>query len=190
MSDLTSFFVAKVFRYREKVIDENLKFAFPEKSTEEKWKIKAAFYRNFCDLFFETIKLLSIHPGVLKQRAKFVNAGLIPEMISKGNGGIGAFGHFNNWEWLGAAMGLHLPFETVGIYRPLSNSFFDRLLLEIREKTGNRMVKDEKAYRDCLIHLSKPSYYGFLSDQNPARTQELFFAPFMGKTGPLSSGDR
>lgn len=46
--------------YRKKVVFENLRKSFPEKSESEIEKVANDFYHHLCDLIFETIKLLNI----------------------------------------------------------------------------------------------------------------------------------
>lgn len=70
-SDLIYLIARYLLSYRKNVIDENLKFAFPEKSAEERKQIRNQFYRNFTDAFFaETIKMLTISEKELRQRLR------------------------------------------------------------------------------------------------------------------------
>src|SRR5687767_10891551 len=59
-SDLASFILHRVMKYRKNVVMDNLSIAFPEKTLEERKKIASEFYRNFTDTFIESIKLISM----------------------------------------------------------------------------------------------------------------------------------
>src|SRR5665213_1730342 len=48
--------------YRKKIVWENLKNAFPEKSDEEIFKLRKKYYRYLCDLGIESFKTLTISP--------------------------------------------------------------------------------------------------------------------------------
>ena len=52
-SDFLYLLIYKVLGYRKKVVFENLKNAFPEKSATEIEKIANAYYHYLCDLLVE-----------------------------------------------------------------------------------------------------------------------------------------
>ena len=54
--------------YRKKVVFQNLKIAFPEKSDKERERIAKDFYHNFIDTIVETIKMISISNRTLNKR--------------------------------------------------------------------------------------------------------------------------
>src|ERR1700740_3747662 len=59
LSDFLAALTWYVFGYRKKVVLDNLRIAFPEKTEQERKAIAKRFYRNFVDNFIETLKLLS-----------------------------------------------------------------------------------------------------------------------------------
>ena len=67
LSDLFYVLIYRVIGYRKKVVTDNLKHSFPEKSAAEIDKIRSDYYSYFCDLSLETIKTLSISPAALKK---------------------------------------------------------------------------------------------------------------------------
>lgn len=187
-SDLLFVFAAYIIRYRRTVILNNLALALPERSEAERHEIMRQFYRHFCDLIVETIKLLSIRPEVLTSRMRCTNPEEISRMTIHGGGGIAVFAHYANWEWLGAGMGLQLPFETVGVYQPLTSNVFNRLVLHIRERLGNQMITMKETYRESIRRLQKPCYIAFLGDQTPPRQGPLYFTSFLGRPTPVFLG--
>ncbi|MBT8273576.1 MAG: lipid A biosynthesis acyltransferase, partial [Bacteroidia bacterium] len=46
--------------YRKKVVTQNLKLVYPEKSEAEIRSIRKKFYRHMCDMFLEMIKSITI----------------------------------------------------------------------------------------------------------------------------------
>ncbi|HTA62228.1 MAG TPA: lipid A biosynthesis acyltransferase, partial [Bacteroidia bacterium] len=60
VSDLFFIILYYVLGYRKKVVMENLRNSFPEKSEQELKKICFDFYRYLCDLFLETFKTLTV----------------------------------------------------------------------------------------------------------------------------------
>ena len=49
-----------VIGYRKEVVKENLFIAFPEISEVERKQLARGFYKNFCDVIIESLKLFSI----------------------------------------------------------------------------------------------------------------------------------
>ena len=68
LSNVLYYIIFYVFSYRKKVVLDNLRKSFPEKSEREINKISKEFYRHFCDIIFETIKLLTISIPEFKKR--------------------------------------------------------------------------------------------------------------------------
>jgi KDO2-lipid IV(A) lauroyltransferase len=183
-----AFVAQRVIGYRRKVVLDNLRKAFPEKSEPEIRRIATAFYLNFTDVIVEIVKLASIRTERVRDRVVLLNPEIIPSMIAHGGGGLAMFGHCTNWEWLAAGLGIQLPFPTVGVYKTLSNKAFDRVMLHIRSRHGNHMITMEQTFRESLIRLKKPCYIGILGDQSPARHPGMYFTRFMGRPAPVHLG--
>ncbi|MFB0945309.1 MAG: hypothetical protein QMB24_04025, partial [Spirosomataceae bacterium] len=58
----------KVFKYRKRVVTENLRNSFPEKTDEERLKIEVDFYHHLSDLFIEIVKGFTISKKELAER--------------------------------------------------------------------------------------------------------------------------
>ena len=68
LSDILFFIFYYLFPYRRKVVLQNLRSAFPEKLEAEIRKIEKEFYRHFCDVLVETIKLFSASQNAIESR--------------------------------------------------------------------------------------------------------------------------
>ncbi|MDE6468619.1 MAG: acetyltransferase, partial [Muribaculaceae bacterium] len=68
LSDMVSFILHKVAKYRVPVVRKNLAMAFPKKSEAELKQIEDDFYRHFCDIFVETAKLSNMSERELDRR--------------------------------------------------------------------------------------------------------------------------
>jgi KDO2-lipid IV(A) lauroyltransferase len=183
-----AFIAHRVVRYRRKVVLDNLRKAFPEKGEPEIRAIAAAFYLNFTDVIVEVVKLASIRTERVRDRVRLLNPEIIPEMVAHGGGGLAMFGHFTNWEWLAAGLGIQLPFPTLGVYQTLSNQAFDQVMLRLRTRHGHTMITMEQTYRESIARLKQPCYIGILGDQSPARQPGMYFTRFMGRPAPCHLG--
>ncbi len=128
-----SFFLHKVVGFRIKVVRKNLKLSFPALSEKERAEIERKFYLNLSDVLLEMIKNLTISEKQIKQRFKFENMQLINAHEKKNESVILLLGHYSNWEGM-LSIGYHLIGKGYGVYTPLSNKYFNRLISRSREK--------------------------------------------------------
>lgn len=60
LSDILYFPLYYIVHYRRKLVSENLRKAFPDKTDKELKQLEQKFYHHFCDYIVETIKLMHI----------------------------------------------------------------------------------------------------------------------------------
>ena len=60
ISDIIFFVNYYIIGYRKKIVYENLKNSFPNKSEKEIKHIQMKFFRNFSDYIVETVKAMTI----------------------------------------------------------------------------------------------------------------------------------
>ena len=56
LSDILYFPLYYIVHYRRKLVSENLRKAFPDKTDKELKQLEQKFYHHFCDYIVETIK--------------------------------------------------------------------------------------------------------------------------------------
>lgn len=187
ISDVLSFLLLHVIRYRRKVILENLRLSFPEKSPIEIQRIAKEFYRNLADLIVETIKLPGLTPDFLRQHIKFPNVDLIRDRIQAGQTIVGMSSHQANWEWIPAALVVnHMPIDS--IYKPLTNSFFEGLMLHIRSHLGPVPTPMNTLPRQMVIRKHIPRIIGLVSDQVPDVPEQAYWTDFLHRDSPFYPG--
>ena len=128
-----------VFKYRKKVVMNNLQIAFPEKTEKERTKIAKKFYHNLVDYFIETIKMISI-PGKRLNKRVISNTKVINDFYASGRSIQVHIGHNFNWEWGNDVFVRQTPFKFLGIYMPITNKVFDRLFYKLRSKSGTVLL--------------------------------------------------
>ncbi|WPR75484.1 lysophospholipid acyltransferase family protein [Algoriphagus sp. NG3] len=188
-SDMLYLIARYVISYRKKVIDENLKFAFPEKSPAERKKIRNQFYRNFTDAFFaETIKMLTISEKELRQRFHVVNQELVDAPVKAGTSSLMMAGHVFNWEMaiLGVALNTEVTAETV--YLKLNNPFFNQLMLKIRTHFGGIMTEKKEFRRSMITMRSQPRIVHLAADQRPPVSDSRYTRNFMNRPALFFEG--
>ena len=185
-----AFFMHRILKYRKAVVIDNLRHAFPEKSQAELEKIARQFYINFTDTFIETIKLLSISGKELSKRYNG-NFEVINNLWQTGKNVQMHSGHFFNWEMGNVSLGLHIQkFHFVGVYMPVQNKVFDRLMLKIRGRFNTHLIPANDFANRFKPYLSPGERYvlALVADQNPRHPDAAYWLPFLGRMAPFPKG--
>lgn len=188
-SDFIYFLLYRVVGYRKKVVFENLKNSFPEKSYNELKKIEKDFYRYLCDLFSETIKTLTISRSEAVKRCKF-NAKttlVFNELANKNQSCIIVMGHYGNWEWAGNSFSLQCKQQLYVIYHPLSNKYFDKLMYDLRTRFGTKLYAMKDTMREMIRNKNEVNATAFIADQTPS-PDSAYWTTFMNQDTPVFWG--
>lgn len=188
-SDFIYFLLYRVVGYRKKVVFDNLKNSFPEKSHYELKKIEKDFYRYLCDLFLETIKTLTISRSEAVKRCKF-NAKtilLFNELANKNQSCIIVMGHYGNWEWAGNSFSLQCKQQLYVIYHPLSNKYFDKLMYDLRTRFGTKLYAMKDTMREMIRNKNEINATAFIADQTPS-PDSAYWTTFMNQDTPVFWG--
>ncbi|VXD16368.1 lysophospholipid acyltransferase family protein [Marinoscillum sp. 108] len=188
LSDLLYLVMRCGLTYRKKVVFSNLSLAFPDKPHEEIRAIAWKFYRHFCDLLAESVRLFSISKEEAIARFKVVNPEVLDALALQSKSALLVGGHYNNWELFAVATAPQIPHQLLGIYTPLTNAFFERKFSESRSKFGlvlvpKKMVKETfEHYRN---HLTVTT---FAIDQSPRKSQKVYWTRFLGQDTAVHFG--
>lgn len=187
-SDGVYLVVRYLIRYRQKVIDQNLLHAFPERTDAERKKIRNRFYRNFTDTLAETIKLLTLSVEELRSRFPVTHLEEVDQVIQSGRSAVLLAGHLFNWE-MGALSTTEMSgsdMETV--YLKLNNPFFDQLMLKIRSRFGATLT-EKRVFRKTMISLrSQHRVVNLAADQRPASKENRYQRPFLNRPAYFFEG--
>jgi Kdo2-lipid IVA lauroyltransferase/acyltransferase len=188
VSDLFYLIARFGIRYRMEVIEENLRFAFPEKSEKERKRIRNKFYRNLTDSFAETIKLLTISEKELKKRFLLTNQNLPDEAVQSGTSAIMTAGHFFNWEMAIVLIALVSKVEVETIYLKINHPFFNQLMLKIRTHFGGVLTEKRDFRKNMITMRSKPRIVQLASDQRPGSSENRYQREFMNRPAVFFEG--
>jgi len=183
--------VYHIVRYRRKTVTENLNLAFPDKDTKEINRIRKASYKHMCDMFLEMIRSLSISEEDITKRFHLTNLDALVELEEKNKSIIAMMGHYNSYEWTNS-IDIISKYRCVGIYKPIKNKYFDKLVHRIRGRFDSRLIPSAKVFREMTMDQRKEnpelSLYGLISDQSPKLNNATFWTDFMGIKVPAFVG--
>lgn len=182
-SDILFFLLYYFPSYRRKVVEENLKNSFPEKSEKEIAQTARKFYRHLADLIIEILKLTHLSNKELEKRFTVSNPELMEHLYNSGRDVAVVYSHYNNWEWLGVCLPLYTKYRCVGVYKPLQNKLFNKFINDQRLKNNGDLAPMQLIVRKIIGNQSKNirAMYGFMSDQTPARTLIEYYTDFLNQ---------
>jgi Kdo2-lipid IVA lauroyltransferase/acyltransferase len=170
------------------MVTRNVQLAFPEKSEKEVKQIVKEFFSHFCDVMIESIKLFNISEAEMQQRIPVVNREVFDEYYDKGKSLVVVTSHIANWEWAGTFLPNYGRHMAVGLYKPLSNKFFDELMVENRGRFGTHLVSTREVGNFYEKHKDVLTFCGFIADQRPSDPSKGYWMKFLGRYTPILLG--
>ncbi len=176
------------FGYRKKVVFQNLRNSFPDKSEQEIKHIARKFYRHLNDLIIEGVKNFSISEKSACKRMKVLNPELLNAFADKNQSVILVGGHYNNWELLAIALDSQVKHQTVGLFTKLTNAFFNKVVLSSRSKYGIQMIPTKQASRFFTEDSSNNTATLFGADQSPTYSKNVIWTTFLNQETAVAFG--
>jgi KDO2-lipid IV(A) lauroyltransferase len=172
---------------RRKVIDINLARCFPEKSIDERNRIKSECYKNMGISLIEMAMCWWWSADKLKSLVEIEGREHLDAVLEDGRGAILLTGHYTSLEIGGRLLALFMPLQ--GMYRTQRNEMFDSYLYTRRHSYLANIVSRKKTLQLIKgIKNKVPTWYA--PDQDFRRERNVF-APFMGvTTATISASSR
>lgn len=188
-SDFVFVLLYHIIGYRKKVVYQNLKNSFPEKSHEELKQIERKFYRYLCDLFLETFKTLTISKKEAVKRCSFTKEtiAVFNELYEKKQSCIIVMGHYGNWEWAGNTFSLVCKQQLYVIYHPLSSKNFNKLMYNLRTRFGTKLYAMKDTMREMIKNRHEINATAFIADQTPP-PEGAYWTTFLNQDTPVFFG--
>jgi KDO2-lipid IV(A) lauroyltransferase len=189
LSDGLFYLLYYLIRYRKNIVCQNLTNSFPDKSRVEIEQIAKKFYRHFCDLIVEGLKMFSISENEVIRRSRHVNSDLLDQFYDKGQSVIIIIGHYNNWEMWGQACNSQMKHQAVAIYAPLRNKFYDKKFAQARGRNGMVLISKNWVKKYFVRHKEQGHVVIFVADQSPwPNTKIVHWMNFLNQDTPVMIG--
>jgi KDO2-lipid IV(A) lauroyltransferase len=189
ISDYLFFLLYHVIGYRKKVVRENLKNSFPQKTDSELKQIEVKFYHHLCDLILESLKAYTISEKELRKRCTIKNPEIMEQFALKNQSICIAMGHFGNWEWAGQRVSMDSKFKLLVIYRKIKNQYFNDFMQRLRGRFGAVPVEMNETIRKILEYHKNniPTATVFIADQTPP-PENAYWLNFLNQKTPVFKG--
>lgn len=182
------FMLYHVTGYRKKVVYQNLKNSFPEKSEDELKKIMRQFYRHLTDLIVESVKIFSISEKQVNRRMKILNPEVLEPFFQEGRSIILVGGHYNSWEMYALAADAAMSHKGVAIYKELKNKFWDKKMRASRQAFGLKMIPTYSVAKFFQEQHDHPTATIFGGDQSPSSVRKVHWVDFLNQDTAVLTG--
>jgi Kdo2-lipid IVA lauroyltransferase/acyltransferase len=192
ISDALYIFTYYIVGYRRKVVHYNLKNSFPELDEKQLKKIEKGFYKHFTDFLVESVKSLTISEKSIKERCAIINPELPFSLYDQNKSVMVLCGHYNNWEYYAVGLAQQMKHKTYAAYRPLKNTYFNRLILKSRQRFGIRMISMNEVPRFFANAVNKELTMSIMvNDQSPGDPKKAHWNTFLNQdTGWMKGTER
>jgi KDO2-lipid IV(A) lauroyltransferase len=191
LSNLLYYIIFYLIGYRKKVVFQNIKNSFPDKTHAEHVDIAKKYYRHFCDLTLESLKVFTISEKEVRSRMVLKNPEVVNHYFNQGKSVIIAGGHYNNWELFAVAIASMIRHQAVAIYKPFTSKFFDEKMRNTRGKYGLRMISTKIVKEVFESGKNDLTATIFGIDQSPPFADKCHWMTFLNQdTGVLFGAEK
>ncbi|MFN2327562.1 MAG: lysophospholipid acyltransferase family protein [Chromatocurvus sp.] len=170
LSNVLSFLLYRMIRYRRQVVRENIAAALPDRSAPEQRRIERSFYRYLADLVVEVIAASTLPRSAFMSRVTLRNPELFKTVISGRQTPVIVLAiHQGNWEWMLHAAALALDTPIHAVYKPLHSARWDAFAVAMRSRFGSSPLPMQRAFRSVLRHRNRQGAYALVADQSASR---------------------
>lgn len=190
LADLMAFVLRHVIGYRRKVVYDNLRQSFPEKSETEIGTIAKRFYTHLADRVVENIKCFTISEAELSQRCKLDDSSkqLLLKLYNEGKSVTVLLGHTGAWEYAALVSNKVTPFTAYGIYSPIKNKYINNLILRTRGRHGMKLVSMTETARYFKQETGERTMHLFIADQSPSNPGRAYWTNFLHRETAFMNG--
>ncbi|MBU1098464.1 MAG: lysophospholipid acyltransferase family protein [Bacteroidetes bacterium] len=175
-------FISLLFFYlvpiRKKVVLNNLKIAFPEKSEIELKKIARENYYYFALSFLEIPLLFYFDKTSLLKLSDNKNIEIVKDGLKENKGLLLLTAHFGNWELGALLVGIEINKEISVLAKRQKNNFVADKMQLIREKFGNKEVLLGVSVRELYKTLRNGGAIGIVGDQRAPKKSGIIIKYF------------
>ena len=176
---LAAWLAFRVLRLRLRVVRENLRRSFPDRSAAQLRAIEREFVRRQGEMAAEVLYSTRIDARELGERVTITN----PQVLASAGAPrpmilVGA--HHCNAEWMVLRVSLELGGRLVALYKPQRNPRADRWLRSLRTRFGARLVSAKSVLQE-LARMRDVGAIGLLADQVPRTSPEKHWLEFLAQ---------
>ena len=150
----------------KKIINNNIKKAFPDYNSKEINKIGSSMWNNYGRVFAEYLYMKNFRNGNLSKNISIEGEDVLLNIKDQNQKVVFISGHFSNFELMAMQID-KIGIKIGAIYRPLNNIFLNKTMERIRTKyiCRNQIRKGRSGTRQILENLKKGNSIALMIDQ-------------------------
>jgi Kdo2-lipid IVA lauroyltransferase/acyltransferase len=180
IADFTQWLLFAVFKYRKKIVIQQLSISFPHMSDAEIDRIARASYQNLADIILESIKGFTMNEAEFRSRYKLANPELSESKTSNTRSTIHIAAHYGNWEWGAISYPLWFTGTVLGFYKPLSNRYIEKYGKVMRGRFDMLLIPISDTAKAFTQYANDGATYVFVSDQS-TWSDKAHWVTFLGQ---------
>ena len=179
-SDIVSFILEHIVRYRFNTITVNLARSFPELKYKEIREIVHRYYRFMSDVLFENIWNLAHSDAAVCKVSAAENPELVDSLLAKKNKVLIVMGHLGNWELVSGMCGLNShrtpdsfsSYPMYMVYKRAKSKISDIVFRKIRMheydkfQSKGEVLESHQVIRRILGDREEKATFIMIADQN------------------------
>lgn len=187
--DFSYLLVYKIYRYRIRIVRKNLRLALKHLSELELLEVEKQFYKNFCDVMFESIRPLMRSSEWTSKKITFENLEQIKKYEDSSRSVIVLLGHYGSWE-NSTVLSKYINSDLYVLYSPIRNKYFNRMMKKVRSKYGCSLISRYQfaKFFSQQEKNHKNGIYLFVNDQSPRMKKKNYHREFLGQKVPVHTG--
>lgn len=195
-SDILSFLLCKVFKYRYSTILINLSRSFPELNYRELEKIAKEFYTFLADTIAESVWAYSASREEIGRHVKIEGIEVLENAYNKRKNVAVMLGHIGNWELftglpdLKEFYGMNIENKSFTyVYKKPSSKLAHMVINKIRQKhDACSIIESKNIIRHILKEKEGKNVFFFICDQCPSARESDYKVEFLNQTTYMLEG--
>ncbi len=184
-AEICGWIAYKIFGTRKKVVLDNLRKSFPEKSEQEIREIALNTYVNFTKTVIDYIRFPILNKRKILDLFIIEGKENLDWIIENGKGAVMVAGHFGSWELMGAALA-QMGYPISYLVGEQHNKYVDDIMNEYRKMMGIHIIHMGVAVRGVIRTLRNNGMVALLADQNAGK--DGIFIDFLGRKASAHQG--
>ncbi len=178
----------RIDKHHRDIALDNMSKAYGKEidGAEVRRRVRATFIQ-LTTASLELPSLLKINRENLDKYARFSGTQNMEDALSSGKSTLFLTAHLGNWELMGLATTLKFNLSCNMLARPLDFAPMDKILTEIRCRTGGKVIDKIRSTRAIGNVLGGSGTLSILLDQN-ASWYDGAYVPFFGRTACTNRG--
>lgn len=180
-ASLLGWLAFRVFPYREKLVHNHLKLAFPQMDEPALRRTMRDYYAGFAQMLVEIVKSAKMPPEEILQRVRIVDLELPRALLAQGKSVLCVAAHQCNWEWMLLGLSVELGYPLDAAYKPLVDPWAEREMKTVRSRFGCRLVPAKELLPDMIKRRAITRAIAMVADQEPTTSEHKHWTRFLNR---------